>query len=537
MVKVRYLVVFLILFVAVNTGMVYAQSLDINDQSANAGDTVNFTISVNNAPNAVDAVQFDVSYDTSVLDFTNNFTKGSLVNSFTYFDVKENTGGQIRVAGITTTSLKAGTSGDVVKLEFTVKNCTNSTLTLTGLEDDLSGWSIGSGQFTCASSTATPTPTSTAKPSPTTTATPTPTPVTSPSPWGALSLSKSEAFLNGDSVEVKLADSHANGTSRLDIAIVKYRSSSEASSYSMILTETAGTSGTFIGTLMTSTSTDSTSTTPTVRAVANGKVTITYGGDVTASFTTKNFGAILAFAADSVVLGDNVVVSLYDPETNSFHTLQNLVNVTIKSTTDSSGTTLKLTETGNDTGSFLGTMKVSSDSTLINSNMKAAAGDTLTVTFTDNPDASGSVSTVTDTVSVIAAATPTSTPSPTPVASPTPITVPGVIEAEVSIKPKTINLKSKGKFKAFIELPSPYSVLDINTITLTCEGAEAIQTSTNADRCVATFNIRDLDLGFEAKSYKGRGGKKVQVEFTVSGELEDGTKFEGSDTVMVKKRK
>lgn len=43
---------------------------------------------MSNIPNAVSALQFDVSYDTSVLDFTDNFTKGDLVSSFTYFDVR-----------------------------------------------------------------------------------------------------------------------------------------------------------------------------------------------------------------------------------------------------------------------------------------------------------------------------------------------------------------------------------------------------------------------------------------------------------------
>ena len=164
--KIRYLAIFSILFFLAAIGKVYAQSLEINDQSAEVGDTVNFTVSMSNIPNAVGALQFEVSYDTSVLDFTDNFTKGDLVSGFSYFDVSEISSGQIRVAGITTTELEAGSSGEVVKLEFTVKSCTNSTLTLTGLEDDLSGWSTGNGQFSCAATAVTPTPSPTSKPSP-----------------------------------------------------------------------------------------------------------------------------------------------------------------------------------------------------------------------------------------------------------------------------------------------------------------------------------------------------------------------------------
>ena len=112
--KVRYLVVFLILFVAINTGMVYAQNLDINDQTAEVGDTVNFTVSMSNIPNAVESLQFEGSYDTSVLDFTGNYTKGSLVSGFSQFGVNEVSSGQIRVVGYTTSKIASGSSGDVV---------------------------------------------------------------------------------------------------------------------------------------------------------------------------------------------------------------------------------------------------------------------------------------------------------------------------------------------------------------------------------------------------------------------------------------
>jgi hypothetical protein len=122
--------------------------------------------------------------------------------------------------------------------------------------------------------------------------------------------------------------------------------------------------------------------------------------------------------------------------------------------------------------------------------------------------------------------TPTVTASPTPGASPT--SSPAVIEAEVSIKPETINLKSKGKFKAFIELPSTYSVEDIDPDTVECNGAQAIDGKTDDhDRFIATFEVQDLDL--ESKNYKNE-----KVTLTVTGELTDGTEFQGSDTIKIK---
>ncbi len=122
--------------------------------------------------------------------------------------------------------------------------------------------------------------------------------------------------------------------------------------------------------------------------------------------------------------------------------------------------------------------------------------------------------------------TPVTTPSPTGTASPT--ATPAVIEAEVSIKPETINLKSKGKFKAFIELPSTYSVEDIDPDTVECNGAQAIDGKTDDhDRFIATFKVQDLEL--ESKNYKNE-----KVTLTVTGELTNGTKFQGSDEIKVK---
>ena len=65
------------------------------------------------------------------------------------------------------------------------------------------------------------------------------------------------------------------------------------------------------------------------------------------------------------------------------------------------------------------------------------------------------------------------------------------------------------------------------TETVMCEGAQAIDGKVDGSgRFIATFNVQDLDV--EA------GSKEEKVEFTVTGELKDGTAFEGSDEVKVK---
>lgn len=131
-------------------------------------------------------------------------------------------------------------------------------------------------------------------------------------------------------------------------------------------------------------------------------------------------------------------------------------------------------------------------------------------------------------------------PTPTPIAtaSPIPTAPPSVIQADVEIKPETINLKSNGKFKAFIKLGSDslYDVNDIVTETVECEGAKAIDGKVDKNRFVATFNTQDLGLDSGINFYKGKKDENEKKEFTVTGELGDGFRFEGSDTVKVKGR-
>jgi hypothetical protein len=94
----------------------------------------------------------------------------------------------------------------------------------------------------------------------------------------------------------------------------------------------------------------------------------------------------------------------------------------------------------------------------------------------------------------------------------------------IDIKPETLNLKSKGKFTAFIELPEGYDEEDVATSTVACEGAPAVSAvMADNNKLIVKFNREDL-VGVSTGD---------AVELTVTGEFIDGTPFIGSDTIRV----
>ena len=100
------------------------------------------------------------------------------------------------------------------------------------------------------------------------------------------------------------------------------------------------------------------------------------------------------------------------------------------------------------------------------------------------------------------------------------------IPATVRIEPETLNLASQGVFTAFIQLPEGYDAADIDVSTVVCEGAPAVRGMVSEEdngTYIAKFNRQDL--------INVTTGDEVTL--TVTGELYDGTPFEGSDTIRV----
>jgi parallel beta-helix repeat protein len=101
------------------------------------------------------------------------------------------------------------------------------------------------------------------------------------------------------------------------------------------------------------------------------------------------------------------------------------------------------------------------------------------------------------------------------------------IWAEVRIVPQTISLQSKGKWiTAFIQMPEDYDMNDIdpNTVLLKNEiEAERFWLAENKQVAIAKFSREEIQPILEVG----------EVELTITGQLTDGTSFEGTDVIRV----
>jgi hypothetical protein len=107
------------------------------------------------------------------------------------------------------------------------------------------------------------------------------------------------------------------------------------------------------------------------------------------------------------------------------------------------------------------------------------------------------------------------------------IVVPEPISAEIDIKPTTLNLASKGKWvTCYIRLPDDSNVAEIDPETILLEQrVKANWAWFNEQQQVAMVKFSRSELvGILEPG---------EVELTVSGQLSDGARFEGMDTIKV----
>jgi hypothetical protein len=112
--------------------------------------------------------------------------------------------------------------------------------------------------------------------------------------------------------------------------------------------------------------------------------------------------------------------------------------------------------------------------------------------------------------------------------------IPDVIQAALDIDPDTLNLNSKGKWiTCYIELPEDYDAEDIDISTIKLNDQVPAQSRPTGIGDCDNDGIAELMVKFERSAVQGILEVGNEVEITVSGELEDDTEFEGSDTIRV----
>jgi len=109
-----------------------------------------------------------------------------------------------------------------------------------------------------------------------------------------------------------------------------------------------------------------------------------------------------------------------------------------------------------------------------------------------------------------------------------------IVEATVDFDPDTLNLKSKGKVvTVYIELPEGYDVEETDISTVMLNGIVPALAHPTDVGDYDSDGVPNLMVKFDRSHVQNVLEPGNEVEVTVSGQLTDGTTFEGTDTIRV----
>ena len=104
----------------------------------------------------------------------------------------------------------------------------------------------------------------------------------------------------------------------------------------------------------------------------------------------------------------------------------------------------------------------------------------------------------------------------------------------IDIDPDTLNLKSKGNWiTCYIELPEGYNVEDIDISTILLNDVVHAEDHPTEISDHDNNGISDLMVKFDRQAVQDILKIGDNVAITVTGELIDGTRFEGTDYIRV----
>ncbi|MFX0194902.1 MAG: carboxypeptidase regulatory-like domain-containing protein [Candidatus Hodarchaeota archaeon] len=114
-----------------------------------------------------------------------------------------------------------------------------------------------------------------------------------------------------------------------------------------------------------------------------------------------------------------------------------------------------------------------------------------------------------------------------------------LIPATIDIEPDALNIQSEGQYvTVFIELPAGYSPVEIDSTVIDIHMPDLYIFAEPSPRDIGDYDldgISDLMVKFDRQLFKEVIGNIVNTSFqiTVAGYLTDGTRFEGTDTIIV----
>jgi len=108
------------------------------------------------------------------------------------------------------------------------------------------------------------------------------------------------------------------------------------------------------------------------------------------------------------------------------------------------------------------------------------------------------------------------------------------IEAIIDFDPNTLNHKSKGKWvTVYIELPERYDVCDTDVGSIYLNNFISAALSPSEIDDIDKDGVEDLMVKFEREDVLYLLNQGENVEVIISGNLYDGTHFEGRDSIKV----
>ncbi|MBN2271911.1 MAG: SUMF1/EgtB/PvdO family nonheme iron enzyme [Sedimentisphaerales bacterium] len=108
------------------------------------------------------------------------------------------------------------------------------------------------------------------------------------------------------------------------------------------------------------------------------------------------------------------------------------------------------------------------------------------------------------------------------------------VEALVDINPDSLNKSSKGKWiTCYIELPEGYDVGEIDVSTVMLNDVVAAESGPTGILDHDGNGVLELMVKFSRAAVQGILGPEDEADLIVTGELSDGTVFEGADTIKV----